>query len=191
MGRQITFHMLQRDEEEFFRFLASQHDVFATAWTSDSSEVLRSESPAQEKDSLAVWEPHPETFRARKRIVRDDGSVVYEFDRQISVLEFSPSGLIDHEGVPALLQGRLYSFLSEMDAETVGLFRTANKWIRRSFQPCPYELLGGYIGPEAMRWHRDGGVILPMFNPPATQAWEEFIKNQHPESERFQNKVLR
>ena len=27
--------------------------------------------------------------------------------------------------------------------------------------------------------HRDGGVMLPMFNPPATQAWEEFIKSQH------------
>jgi hypothetical protein len=178
MGRQITFHMLQKDKEEFFRFLASRHDVFATAWTSDSSEVTRSKSPAHEKGSLAVWEPRSGALRVRKRIVRDDGSVVYEFDRQISVLEFNPSDLVTHEGVPALLQGRLYSFLNDMEVETVDLFRTASQWIRRSFEPCPYELLGGYIGPAAMRWHRDGGVILPMFNPPATQAWEDFIRSQ-------------
>jgi hypothetical protein len=66
-----------------------------------------------------------------------------------------------------------------MSADTAGLFKTARQWIKRSFEPCPYTLLGGYIGPEAMRWHRDAGVILPMFNPPATQAWEDFIKSQH------------
>jgi hypothetical protein len=179
MGRQITFHMLQDDKEEFFRFLASRHDVFATAWTSDSRAIVQCGSPAHEKSTLALWELCSETQRERKKIVRDDGSVVYEFDRQDSVLEFSPSGLVTHQGSPALLQGRLYSFLSDMGVETAGLFRSGSQWIRRSFEACPYKLLGGYVGPAAMRWHRDGGVILPMFNPPATQAWEEFIKSQH------------
>jgi hypothetical protein len=179
MGRQITFHMLQEDKEEFFRFLTPRHDVFATAWTSDSREVIRYGAPAHEKGALALWELRSETQRERKRILRDDDSVVYEFDRQNSVLEFSPSDLVTHEGSPALLQGRLYSFLNEMSVETAGLFKTARQWIKRSFEPCPFTLLGGYIGPAAMRWHRDGGVILPMFNPPATQAWEDFIKSQH------------
>jgi hypothetical protein len=179
MGHQITFHMLQEDKDEFFRFLASKHTLFATARTFDSLEVIRCESPASEESALALWELPPENPRSRKKIVRDDGSVVFEFDLHDPLLEFSPSRLVTHEGSPALLQGRLYSFLSEMSVDTAGLFKTARQWIKRSFEPCPYKLLGGYIGPEAMRWHRDGGVILPMFNPPATQAWEDFIKSQH------------
>ena len=179
MGRQITFHMLQEDKEEFFRFLTSRRDVFATVWTSDSPEVIRCESPTRETGTLAIWEPHPGTRPQRKKIVRDDGSAVYEFGRQHSVLEFSPSALVTHEGSPALLQGRLYSFLKDMGVETASLFSAGTQWIKRSFEPCPYKLLGGYVGPAAMRWHRDGGVMLPMFNPPATQAWEHFIKSQH------------
>jgi len=179
MGRQITFHMLQEDKEEFFRFLASRHDVFAAVWTSDSPDVVRCESPARETGTLAMWEQHPGTRYQRTKIMRDDGSVVYGFDRQHSVLEFSPSALVTHEGSPALLQGRLYSFLKDMGVETASLFRAGSQWIKRSFASCPYKLLGGYVGPAAMRWHRDGGVILPMFNPPATEAWEEFIKSQH------------
>lgn len=179
MGRQITFHMLQKDNEEFFQFLISRHDIFAAVWTSDNPEVVRCEAPARELGTIAMWELHPETRRQRKKIVRGDGSVVYEFDRQHSVLEFSPSALVTHESSPALLQGRLYSFLKDMDVETASLFRTGSQWIKRSFVPCPYKLLGGYVGPAAMRWHRDGGVLLPMFNPPATQAWEEFIRSQH------------
>jgi hypothetical protein len=179
MGRQIAFHMLQEDKEEFFRFLRSKHDVFAAVWTSENPELFRCESPSRETGTLAMWEVHPGTQRQRKKIVRDDGAVVYEFDREQSVLEFSPSALVTREGSPALLQGRLYSFLKDMGDETASLFRTGSQWTKRSFESCPYKLLGGYVGPAAMRWHRDGGVILPMFNPPPTQAWEEFIKSQH------------
>lgn len=179
MGHQIAFHMLQEDKEEFLRFLALRHHVFSTLWTSDSPEVIQCEPPACEISTLAIWDRHPGTRFGRKRIVRTDGSVVYEIDRQHSVLEFSPSALVTYEGSPALLQGRLYCFLQDMGAETTRLFRAGSQWIKRSFAPCPYKLLGGYIGPAAMQWHRNGGVILPMFNPPATQAWEEFIKSQH------------
>src|SRR5450755_3272973 len=120
MGHQVTFHMLQEDKEEFFRFLASQHNVFVTLWTSDNCEVKRIGSPAHEKGDLALWESRSEAQPERKKIERDGGLVVYEFDRQNSVLEFSPSALVTHEGSPALLQGRLYGFLSEMSAETAG-----------------------------------------------------------------------
>ena len=179
MGHQITFHMLQEDKEELFRFLALRHNVFATVWTSGSREVIRCESPASELCALALWELHSETQLERKKIVLDNGSIVYEFDRQNSVLEFSPSRLVTHEGSLALLQGRLYSFLSEMSVETAGPFKTAKQRIKRYFQPCPFKLLGGYVGPAATRWYRDGGLLLPMFNPPATPAWEEFIASQH------------
>jgi len=66
-----------------------------------------------------------------------------------------------------------------MDAETSALFRTAKLWINRNFESSPLKMLGGYVGPAAMRWYREGGILLPMFNPPATPAWEEFIANQH------------
>jgi len=170
--------MLQEDKEEFFQFLASKHEAFATAWTSTNSEIVRLESPATEKGSLALWEIRSGTQRERKRIVRDNGSVVYEFDRDNSVLEYSPSCLVTHEETPALLQGRLYTFLSDMPAETASLFRTASQWIKRSFEPCPYKLLGGYVGPAAMHWHRDGGLLLPMFKPAKTHAWEDFFRKQ-------------
>jgi hypothetical protein len=180
MGHQITFHMLDEDRREFFRFLSSKHRFVASGWTSDTSAVVHCESPAQENGALALWEPSSRIQRQRKKIVREDGSIVYEFDRQLSVLEFDPSVFVMHGRSPALLQGRLYSFLSEMGIETSSLFRAARQWIKRSFEHCPLELLGGYIGPVAMRWYRDGGILLPMFNPPATPAWEEFITSQHP-----------
>jgi hypothetical protein len=163
----------------FSDFLSSQHNIVAAKWTSDMPKVVLCEKLAGQHGSLAVWKRRPDFELTRKKVQRNDGSVVYEFDRQNSVLEFSPSVLVTHEGSPALLQGRLYSFLSEMSVETADLFKTAKQWIKRSFEPCPFKLLSGYIGPAAMRWHRDGGVILPMFNPPATQAWEDFIKSQH------------
>ena len=64
--------------------------------------------------------------------------------------EFSPSALVTHEGTPALLQGRLYSFLKDMGVETASLFRAGSQWIKRSFEPCPYKLLGGVESPEGM-----------------------------------------
>jgi hypothetical protein len=179
MGHQITFHMLEEDRTEFFRFLSSRHKIVASAWTSDAPAVAHCESPAQEKGALALWEPQSGADRQREKVLRDNGAIVYEFDRQNSILEFNPGKLVVHGGSPVLLQGRLYSFLSEMSVETVGPFRTARQWIKRSFQPCPFKLLGGYVGPAAMRWYRDGGILLPMFNPPATPAWEEFITSQH------------
>jgi hypothetical protein len=179
MGHQIIFHALQEDTEAFFRFLEAKRHVVATAWTSDYPEIIRCKSPALEKGALAIWEALPETQPRRKRIARQDGSVVFEVDRENAVLEFSPGALVTRDGLPALIQGRLYSFLKDMGVDTTSLFRAASQWIRRTFEPCPYKLLGGFVGPEAMRWHRDGGVMLPMFNPPATQAWEEFIKSQY------------
>jgi len=179
MGHQITFHMLEEDRKKFFTFLSSRHKIVASCWTSDTSAVVYCDSPAEEKGALALWEPQSDLDRQRRMIVRNSDSVVYEFDSQNSILEFDPGMSVVHGGSPALLQGRLYSFLSEMSVETAGLFRTARQWIRRSFQPCPFKLLGGYVGPAAMRWYRDGGILLPMFNPPATPAWEEFITSQH------------
>lgn len=76
MGRQIAFHMLQEDKEEFFRFLTSKHHVFAAVWTSDNPEVVQCESPAREMGTLAIWEPHPGTRRERKKIVRDDAASI-------------------------------------------------------------------------------------------------------------------
>jgi hypothetical protein len=179
MGHQITFHMLEEDKREFFRFLESHHKVSAAPWTSQNGAIALCNSPVEMAGELALWEPHRGFRHERKKIVREDGSVAYDFDRQNPVLEFSPSSLVKHGEAPALLQGRLYSFNSELSLETSGLFRTARYWIRKSFEPCPVKLLKGYIGPSAMRWYRGGGIILPMFNPPATRAWEEFIQDQH------------
>ena len=179
MGRQIVFHMLEEDRTEFFRFLSSRHSVVAASWTSSAPAVVLSESPAEEQVSLALWQPRSDVQRERKRVERENGSVAYDFDRRISVLEFDPSVVVMHGETRALLQGRLYSFLNEMDAETSTLFRTATQWIKRTFESSPLKLLGGYVGPAAMRWYRDGGILLPMFNPPATPAWEEFITSQH------------
>jgi len=179
MGHQITFHALPDDAEQFFRSLSAKHHVFGTPWTSDNGAVVRSERPALERCSLALWEERLGGKKERKLIKRDDGLIVYEFDRENSVLEYRSSLLTVHGTLPALLQGRLYSFTNEMRPETSGIFQTARQWIRRNFERCPLKLLGGYIGPTAMNWYRDGGILLPMFNPPATAAWEEFIDSQH------------
>jgi hypothetical protein len=172
--------MLEEDRSEFFNFLSSRYGLVAARWTSSAADVVVCEMPPRERGPLALWEAGPDSQRQRTKVIREDGSVAYDFDRQDSILEFDPGAVVMHGGLPALLQGRLYSFLKETDAGTTRLYRSARQWIKRSFEPCPLKLLGGYVGPVAMRWYREaGGILLPMFNPPSTPAWEEFITNQH------------
>ena len=77
------------------------------------------------------------------------------------------------------MQGRLYCMGSSSDSPAAALILLARKWVRRSFEVCPFKLLDGYVGPSAMSWYRAGGLLLPMFNPPPTSSWEEFFERQH------------
>lgn len=97
----------------------------------------------------------------------------------MATVDFAPSKIVSHGGVPALMQGRLYCMGSSSDSPAAALILLARKWVRRSFEVCPFKLLGGYVGPSAMSWYRAGGLLLPMFNPPPTSSWEEFFERQH------------
>jgi hypothetical protein len=180
MGHQVVFHMLEADRIQFFSFLSSRYELGAAHWTGSAEIVDLSSNPAKEHTLLALWRVDQQIQPSRKRIERNDKSVVYEFDRGDHILEFDPGRIVDREGRVALLQGRLYSFAGKSDPQLDAVFKSADSWLRRTFRRCSLELLGGFVGPAAAEWYeRENGIFLPTFNPPSTAAWEHFIKSQH------------
>ena len=59
------------------------------------------------------------------------------------------------------------------------MVQTIIGWIRKNFVKNPLKLLGGYIGPNAFKWFQEGGILLPMFEPPLTAEWQAFVESQH------------
>jgi hypothetical protein len=115
----------------------------------------------------------------RKLIERPGGTDYYRVDDSLPALEFSPSRLVQWNGRPGLLQGRIYGFFDKPFPGYQEWYAAAVRCIRANFRKSPLKLLGGYIGPEAFKWFRDGGILLPMFEPPLTSEWMSFVENQH------------
>lgn len=115
----------------------------------------------------------------RKLVKRPGGSDYYQIDASLPTLEVSPPRLIKWNGRPALLQGRVNGFFDKPSEGYEQWYDVVARWIRNNFTRNPLKLLDGYIGPQALKWFQDGGILLPMFEPPPTSEWLSFIENQH------------
>jgi hypothetical protein len=115
----------------------------------------------------------------RKLIRRPGGSNYYRVDDSLPTLELSPSRLIEWNGKPALLQGRVYGFFDKPFSGYEEWYKVIADWVRANFRKSPLKLLGGYIGPGAFRWFQESGTLLPMLEPPPTPEWLSFVENQH------------
>lgn len=180
MGRQVQFHMLPDDLRMFLEFVQSRGPVTITLRSSDTAEVKPVENQVLESRVMALWNKTLLPNLERKLVARTGGDY-YRIDDSLPTLELSPSLLAKWKNKQALLQGRVYGFFDKPNDEYGKWYDTIARWIRSHFSKSPVKLLGGYVGPYALKWFQEGGVLLPMFEPPLTSEWISFVANQHKE----------
>ena len=160
-------------------FVQIHEPVVVTLKSSDSPNVTPVPDPASESQIMALWNRGLLESLGRKLIQRPGGRDYYRIDDSLPTLDLSPSLLTEWNGHPALLQGRIYGLFEHPLSSYEKWYESIARWIRKRFTKSPLKLLDGYIGPEALEWFRKGGLLLPMFEPPATAEWLSFVESQH------------
>jgi hypothetical protein len=183
MGKQIQFHALREDMIAFLECVQQQQGpIVVTLKSSDSPTVTAVPNPSVESQTMTLWNKALLGALQRKLVVRAVGGNYYRVDDSLPTLELSPSRVVQWNGRPALLQGRVYGFFDRPFSGYGEWYEFVARCIRKKFKKNPFKLLGGYVGPEALKWFQDGGTLLPMFEPPPTPEWISFVENQHPMS---------
>lgn len=176
MGRQIMFHMLPEDCREFVEFLTSRDPVLFIARDSDSPDIRAIPDPCEEQKAVSVWNQSLSAKLNREYIEDAQAGPYYRVDDAQPVLEFSPSQETDWEGIPALLQGRIWGAFKAADRRHAAWFDAITRWMRKNY--TKNDSLEGYVAPAAQAWHSRGGLLLPMFKPPADERWRAFFESQ-------------
>jgi hypothetical protein len=179
MGRQILFHMLKEDCEHFLQFVQGRDPVVVTLRDADSPHVEAVPDPASETRDMVLWNKVLLDSLERELVVRPPASSYYRVDQSLPVLELVPSKPCDWNGRRALLQGRVYGFFDRDIVAYESWYNAIARWIRANFVKNPLELLGGYVGPSALKWFQDGGVLLPMYPIVPNPRWVSFVESQH------------
>jgi hypothetical protein len=180
MGKQTQFHALPEDMEALLEFVRARDPVVLTLKSSDSSRVDPAPDPAHEVRTLTIWNTDLLPLLEREPIDPAGGVRYYRVNDSLPTLQLWPSRISDWDGMPALLQGRVYGLWGNRSEKYVAWYEAVARWIRKNFARSHLRL-GGYIGPAAQRWHQQGGVLLPMLQPPLTPEWRAFVKAQREE----------
>src|SRR5258708_13396655 len=108
MGRKILFPMLPSDCALFVGFLDRRDPVIATARDAGSPKVEPIANPCDAKKPISLWNRSLLPSLTREYIANADDGPYYRVDDSLPVLEFYPSILTEWQGLPALLQGRVW-----------------------------------------------------------------------------------
>ena len=180
MGRQTRFHMLPEDCRRFLLFLQERDPVIVTEWySSELAEIQEVNRPWERGGHYCLWNQAILPALARKATGKyfniDFSAPVIEFTYESPVLE-------SWNGQPALTQGRIWASFETENKAFEKWYNAAVRWIRKNFIR---DLAVGHdrdsIGPAAHEWFRAGGLLLPNFRPPLTEAWLAWasVQNQH------------
>lgn len=168
--------MLPEDCELFFSFLRMRDPIVCTTRDSASSELGNVTDPCSEFKTFSMWR-NEQGFKPTRQHIEDAiGGSYYRIDDSAAVLEFTPSQVTEWQGSPALLQGRIWGAFRISDERHDAWFSAIRRWIRKHL--IKIDSLDGYVAPAAQAWHQRGGLLLPMFTPPATDAWLNFFEAQ-------------
>ncbi len=176
MGRQILFHMLPDDCAAFAAFLTKRDPVVFTFRDSNSPEIQTIADPCPESKTISLWNRSLLPGLKREYIEHADSGPYYRVDDSQPVLELSTSRLAEWEGLPGLLQGRIWGAFKATDPRYAAWFNAIVRWIRKNY--VKGEILGGYVAPAVQEWRRRGGLLLPMFIPPPTDEWRALFESQ-------------
>jgi hypothetical protein len=162
--------MLPEDCRNFVQFLRERDPVIVTKWhSSESAEIEDIHSPWERGEKYCLW--NQSILHSLKR--RATGKY-FNIDSSEPVIEFEyPAPRLEPwNGRPALVQGRIWaSFDTEMkDFER--WYNAVVRWIRKNFiRDRAVGLDSDSIGPATYDWFKQGGLLLPGFRPPVTEAW--------------------
>jgi hypothetical protein len=68
------------------------------------------------------------------------------------------------------MQGRIWASFDTESEPLRKWFDSLVRWIRKVVVRNPVHWQSGYIGRHASEWHRSGGLLLPTYIPPITDA---------------------
>lgn len=122
----------------------------------------------------------------------------YTVGDSLPLIELFISIPSEWNGRPALTLGRIYTGWSrDKGSNFVKWFNSLSGWIRRNYLSNPDKFIGGYVGPAALEWFKQGGLLLPMIYPPTTPEWlavfetQDNIRRALASKDRTQNFLLR
>ena len=73
MGKQVQFHMLPEDMQEFLGFIQKQDDIVITCRDLDSPEIFPIIDPIKESETMVLWNKRLLPFLERKLVQRPGG----------------------------------------------------------------------------------------------------------------------
>ena len=176
MGRQTGFHMLPEDAIEFLTHLKSQAPVICTSRSAEDEEI-RECDPADCGPFLCLWNRAILPSLKRDLVPRDQNPY-YRIDGSLPVIEWMALRETTWDGVPALRQGRVYARFDVPNEPLTKWFDSVVRWIRKNYARNPIEWQSGYVGPHALQWHHNGGLLLPTYSPPVTPEWKRRLLQQ-------------
>jgi hypothetical protein len=164
----------------FVRFLQERDPVIVTRWHSaESAELEEVNNPWEDGSTYCLWNQ-----AILPRLRRIATGKYFNIDSSLPVIEFAyPTPVVEPwNGHPALIQGRIWASFERQDKEFERWYSATVRWIRKSFVRDP--AVGhdrDSIGPAAYEWFKNGGLLLPGFRPPTTEAWLAWVnvQNQH------------
>jgi hypothetical protein len=175
--------MLPEDRNAFLRFVQERDPVVVSARDSDSAEIepIANFDVGPDK-TLCLWNRKILSSLKREWVPSPGYFTVSELT--MPILEFSSSFTATWEGRPALGQGRLFGSFEpylEKPQDFEKWYESLVRWIRRNYEKNPRGT-GGYVGPAAYEFYKNGGYLLPNFLPPRTKEWLAEIGKQHARS---------
>src|SRR5579863_1937730 len=179
MGRQMAFHLLEKDCEQLLHFVRDRDPVIILERDTSSAELVDIGRPCAEAGIYTLWNQPLAPDLVRKFVEHHPKiGPRYTIDGSLPVIEFFYRGPAQEwEGRPALLQGRLWTGFGSEDKHFRSWYQAVTRWIRKNFIRNPVSF--GYVGPCAYEWFKEGGSFLPEFGPPATEVWLSWMAAQN------------
>ena len=176
MGRQIQIHMLADDALEFLKVVRLKHPVICTPRDAQSVEIVDS-FPSGDTNIWCLWNQAILPTLTREPVDRPIQPSC-SIDSSQPVIEWWLGRQSEWDGRRALAQGRLYARFERQHEGFREWFDSLVQWIRKNYERNPVKWQGGYIGPAALQWHREGGLLLPHLPPPLTDEWRDRMLKQ-------------
>ncbi len=170
--------MLPDDCRRFLSFVRERDPVIVARWYAPAAEVEELHRPWDEGGYFCLWNQSILVSLKRRQTENQFG-----IDFALPVIEFSFSASAGElwNNQPALVQGRVWASFESDRKDFERWYSAVVRWIRKNFIRDRGIGLEGFIGPAAYDWFRQGGLLLPGFRPPLTQAWLAWadVQNQH------------
>lgn len=171
--------MLAEDCKQFLAFVQKRDPVVVVDWTSDVGSMEEAQRPWQGGGWYCLWNQAVLPTLERKFIPESDRGPYYRVDNVWPVIEFSYPNPVQEpwNEKPALTQGRVWAGFERENKDFERWYNAIVRWIRKNFIKNPVPL-GGYVGPAAYDWYKNGGLLLPVFRPPITPQWLSWVEAQ-------------